>query len=493
MDTIKRKPIILAKKALNHYFGYSDFRKEQREIIEKLLSGKDIVAIMATGKGKSLCYQVPSLLFPGLTIVISPLISLMKDQVDKLLQKGISADFINSSLENKELEEKLDKLQRKEYKILYIAPERVNSSSFLEILSKTDVSLFAVDEAHCISQWGHNFRPSYLKIRELINLCRRPAVMALTATATPEVRKDIINNLNLENPEIKVFSFDRENFSYKVKKVRREREKEEILWDILCEEPGCGVIYGGTRKDVCLLAKKLKTWGINGEAYHGGMDTKKRDEIQDRFMNNKLEVVVATNAFGMGIDKPDIRFVVHYTLPGNMEAYYQEIGRAGRDGNYAKAILLFKPSDIYLRKFFIDLTYPSVEKIKKTALFIYKEGKNTVTIEPEKVAEKIFKRKSQAPLVESAIKILEKYDCLEVVKSKREKEGKVYVKIKGGTTKVDYNHINALKEKEKEKLEYMIGYSNTEECRRKFILSYFNEQNLKEKCSSCDNCNGRML
>ena len=338
------------EKYLNFYFGHSHFRGDQKEIIETIISGRDTLIIMPSGGGKSLCYQLPALILPGLALVISPLIALMKDQVDKLHRYGIKADFINSSLQKEEIQEKFEKIKRNEIKILYIAPERIQSRFFLDILRKIKVSLIAVDEAHCISQWGYNFRPDYMKLKELIYFSKKPPVIALTATATLEVRKDIINKLGLKKPLIKISGFDRENFIYEIKKVKSNREKDEILWDFLCEDPGCGIIYTGTRKGTEILAEKLKSWGIKAEHYHGGMDKHKREDIQNKFMQNHMDLIVSTSAFGMGVDKPDIPFIIHYTLPGSLEEYYQETGRAGRDNKGARAILLFRPADIDLRK-----------------------------------------------------------------------------------------------------------------------------------------------
>jgi len=484
-----------AKETLKLYFGYSDFRKEQEEIIKEVLLRRDMVVIMATGKGKSICYQLPALLFPGVTIVISPLIALMKDQVDKIVSRGIGATFINSSLEKEEIKERLEKLKKGKYKLLYIAPERIRSKTFLEILSGIKVSLFAIDEAHCISEWGHSFRPDYLEIKSLIRHSGNPQVMALTATATPAVRRDIIKNLELKKPVIKIFDSDRENFTYRVKKIRRTSEKDEFLWDFLCEEPGRGLIYCGTRNEVENLSKKLETWGIKAEGYHGGLSDKERERIQEEFMDNKFEVVVATNAFGMGVDKGDIRFVIHYTIPPSIESYYQEAGRGGRDGKSAQSIILFKPSDIYFRKNMININYPEGEKIKKIFSFLCSKGKEVVSIIPSETGKKLFPRDKNTSTVDSSLKILEQYGYIETKKAETSagNVNKIDVKIKEESWGLNFSYIEKLKEREEEKLEYIIRYCKTGDCRRNFILSYFGEKRKETGCNSCDDCRRNVI
>ncbi len=479
-----------AAKYLKSYFGHSDFREEQYRVIKEVLKGRNMLVIMSTGKGKSLCYQLPSLMFPGTTVVISPLIALMKDQVDKMVSRGINAAFINSSLSKEEIKNIMEKLKNHKYKLLYIAPERLYSKDFLNTLSSVKVSLFVIDEAHCISEWGYNFRPSYLKLYELIKICREPRVMSLTATATPEVRKDIISKLHLKNPVVKIFGFDRKNLFYEVRKVRRTGEKDLFLWDFLCEEPGRGLIYCSTRNEVESLSKKLDTWGIKAEGYHGGLNDKERERIQEEFMENRFEVVVATNAFGMGIDKEDIRFVIHYTIPPSIEAYYQEAGRGGRDGKSAQSIILFKPSDIYLRKNMININYPESEKIKTIYSFLSSKKKEVVSIIPSETGKKLFSRDKDVSAVEGSLKVLEQYGYIETKKNESHdgKVNKIEIKIKEEKCNPDFRYMEKLKDREEEKLEYIIRYCKTGECRRNFILSYFGEKRREQCCNYCDNC-----
>lgn len=344
-----------AEEILKKYYGYSSFREGQSRIITNILKGGDTFTIMPTGAGKSLCFQIPALLFPGVTIVISPLISLMKDQIDSLNSLGISATFINSSLTSRETEDRIQKAKTGAYKLLYIAPERLEVESFISLVESLEISLIAIDEAHCVSQWGHDFRPSYRRISPFIQgLTKRPIVAAFTATATPEVKEDIIKLLALKDPGLVITGFNRENLSFSV--VRGENKRDFVL-KYLASNPGhSGIIYAATRKEVdqlyTLLSKKNSAVG----KYHAGMSDNERARNQEAFLYDDLKIMVATNAFGMGIDKSNVRFVIHYNLPKNMEAYYQEAGRAGRDGEPSECILLFSPQDIFIQKYLIEET-----------------------------------------------------------------------------------------------------------------------------------------
>ncbi|WP_338586674.1 DNA helicase RecQ [Clostridium baratii] len=343
-----------ALNVLKSYFGYSSFRKGQEEIINEIINKKDVVAIMPTGGGKSICYQVPALILDGITIVISPLISLMKDQVDGLNSMGINSAYINSSLSNLEINDILLKVKNEDIKILYIAPERLESMEFLNTISNAKVAQIAVDEAHCVSQWGHDFRSSYRRISKFINILReRPIVSAFTATATKEVREDIVKLLDLNNPKVFISGFDRENLKIIIEKGINK--KAYILNYINANLDASGIIYCATRKEVDSLYELLDERGLSVTRYHAGLSDDERKVNQEDFVYDRKSIIIATNAFGMGIDKPNIRYVIHYNMPKNIEGYYQEIGRAGRDSEKSECILLFSPGDVQKQKYIIDM------------------------------------------------------------------------------------------------------------------------------------------
>ncbi|MCZ2045892.1 DNA helicase RecQ [Enterococcus faecium] len=365
---------------LKQYFGYDEFRPGQKEIIQKVIDQENVLGIMPPGSGKSICYQLPALLLDGLTVVVSPLISLMKDQVDAANQLGIPATFINSSLDGYETARRFQEIDRQQYRLLYIAPERFIMPDFIQAMKRWNVRMIAIDEAHCISQWGHDFRPSYLQMaNQLDQLPNRPVIVALTATATVQVAADIKRLLKIpENNHIQT-GFERENLRFQVIK---DQKKEQYLIEYLkINKNQSGIIYAATRKEVDRLYHLLKKFDFSVGRYHGGLNENERTEMQEAFLYDRLQLIVATNAFGMGINKSNVRFVIHYQIPGSLEAYYQEAGRAGRDGLSSEAILLFSPQDIQVQKFFIQQSQreegqkqKEYEKLKAMTEYVYIES-----------------------------------------------------------------------------------------------------------------------
>lgn len=347
-----------ARRLLKKYYGYSEFRTGQQELIAALLSGRDVLGIMPTGAGKSVCYQLPALMSEGVAIVISPLISLMKDQVGALIGAGIPAAYINSSLSSTESRGIYKNALFGRYKLIYVAPERLENAEFLELAGKIRISLIAVDEAHCVSQWGQDFRPSYLRIRSFIeNLPVRPPIGAFTATATGEVKKDIISLLRLKNPFTITTGFDRPNLYFEV--IHSEKKEDDLITLVLERSERCGIVYCATRKKVESVCSLLNAAGISATRYHAGLDEKERRENQEAFIMDRCRVMVATNAFGMGIDKSNVSYVIHYNMPKSLENYYQEAGRAGRDGSQADCIMLYSPRDTVLNRWMINVSEPN--------------------------------------------------------------------------------------------------------------------------------------
>lgn len=343
---------------LKKYFGYDAFRPAQLPVVRSLLAGRDTVAIMPTGAGKSICFQVPALLFPGVTLVISPLISLMKDQVDALRDAGVRATYINSSLSSAAARERYAGIAAGAYDLIYVAPERLDADGFRSLVSGLAISMVAVDEAHCLSEWGHDFRPSYQAIAPFIAaLPRRPLVAAFTATATPEVREDIVRLLALAEPDVHVTGFDRPNLYFEVRRGVKKRDFAARY--VLAHKGEAGIIYAATRKEVDKLYEHLTKKHIAAGRYHAGLSDEERTRVQDDFLYDNLAVIVATNAFGMGIDKSNVSFVIHYNMPKNLESYYQEAGRAGRDGSPAECILLYSPQDVRTNRYLIENSDPN--------------------------------------------------------------------------------------------------------------------------------------
>ena len=412
------------KDLLKIHYGYSEFRFGQEKAIKNVLEQKSTVVIMPTGGGKSLIYQLPSLILDGITIVISPLIALMKDQVDSLEQIGIPATFINSSLSQIETQSRINDIKNNVYKLIYIAPERFYSQEFMNLLSNVKVSLFAIDEAHCISEWGHDFRPSYMRMKEVIKLVGNPTVLAVTATATPEVREDIIKQLNLSNPEVIVTGFNRPNLKFGVIRASDSQKYSQIS-NLVQQINGSGIIYAGTRKKVEEMLSYLTSSGVSAVAYHAGMDSNNRKSIQNEFMKGAVRVIIATNAFGLGIDKSDIRFVIHFDMPGTIEAYYQEAGRAGRDGQESHCFMFYSPADRYLREFFISGDNPPPNVITEIYAGLLYNDSDTILATYATLAESVSEKVPDMA-IGTALKILEREGY---ITRSHEKTGQAFIQF----------------------------------------------------------------
>jgi ATP-dependent DNA helicase RecQ len=400
-------PLTRARDALARYFGYPDFRPPQLPAVTAVLRGGDVLIVLPTGGGKSLCYQVPALVRRGLTVVVSPLISLMTDQVDALVRRGIGAAFLNSTLSLRETADRLAQAREGALTLLYLAPEKLGSPRMLDALRRMGVSLLAVDEAHCISEWGHDFRPAYRRLGTIRTSLGDPQTVALTATATPRVRRDIAAQLALRDPTVVIGGFDRTNLSYHVAHAAtlREKHREAISW--LRAADGAAVVYASTRTAVEQVTAVLVRARVRAVAYHGGLPASVRQRAQDAFMDNRARVIVATSAFGMGIDKPDVRLVVHHAMPGSLEAYYQEAGRAGRDGHPSRCVLLHTASDRRTHDHFLQLAHPERAVVEQTwtALRTYADGTGWVPLTPAAFIGRLPRTSQRAPIA-AAIRVL---------------------------------------------------------------------------------------
>lgn len=478
-----------AREALRKHFGFRAFLDGQEAVISAVLSGQDVMIIMPTGGGKSLCYQLPAMVMDGVTIVVSPLIALMKDQVDALQNRGIPATVINSTLTLDEQKERIAALRRGEYKLVYVAPERFRSGLFVSALRQVNIALFAVDEAHCLSQWGHDFRPDYLRLGKAVEELGCPQMLALTATATPEVRTDIQNTLQLRDPFVSVRGFSRPNLSLTITHTEKARDKYERLKAIV-KQWQTGIIYCATRKKVEEVAGLLSEWSIKAIAYHGGMDEKERARAQNRFMEKKVGVAVATNAFGMGIDRSDVRFVIHFELPGSIEAYYQEAGRAGRDGEPSHCELFFNYADTRTQEFFIDGSNPTFETIRDVyqSLLSWADNANEVQASIEDIADRVGVKNSMS--VGSAMSLLgrqgyiERYD----IPGKRIRGTRLLrPDVLARNLDLDRKAIVEKDKRDRSKLKAMVEMCYADKCRQVNILQYFGEPDAAP-CGNCDAC-----
>ena len=478
--------------ALKEHFGFSKFLEGQEEVIAEIVSGRDGLVVMPTGGGKSLCFQIPALCFPGVTLVISPLIALMKDQVDALVARGIGATLINSTLSWPEQKERLDGMRAGAYKLVYVAPERFRAESFLRALEGVEISLFAIDEAHCLSQWGHDFRPDYLRLGKALEKIGRPQCVALTATATPVVREDIRSVLALRDPFERVSGFSRPNLGLAITAVDNAAQKDERIKSIISAHK-TGIIYCATRKKVDLVSETLASWGLKCVSYHGGMSDSERVQAQEIFISKKVGIAVATNAFGMGIDRGDVRFVIHYEVPGSVEAYYQEAGRAGRDGEAAVCDLLFNYADTRTQEFFIDGANPSAATVREIYSYLLSEMDMNYEVHRtlEDIAEGSAVRNSMS--VGSALGILARGKFVErfEIKGKRVRGTRMLKPdVFARNLELDEVAMEAKDARDREKLRSMVEMCFARTCRQQWILRYFGEE-AEAHCGNCDVCRER--
>lgn len=474
----------LLENKLFEYFGYEQFRGKQKDAVISILQNEHVLVIMPTGSGKSIIYQLPALLLPDLTLVISPLIALMKDQVDALRKKNIDATFVNSSLNKNEREKRYKAVSEGKYKILYVTPERFRKKEFIEIIANRSVSLLAVDEAHCISEWGHDFRPDYTRLKEIRTVLKNPVTVALTATATPDVQKDIIYQLGLNDNEVHQIheGIDRPNLFLQVESLWGEDKKLQTILNLLEQYKGSGIIYFVLIKDLSSMSELLLRKGIKHLVYHGDLDAFRRKSRQNQFMNNDNQLVLATNAFGMGIDKENIRFVIHAQIPGSLEAYYQEIGRAGRDGKDSICTLLYDEQDLNIQLEFMKWNNPNAEFYHRAYQLLQSDIERVNGEGMDYFKEQLTYKNRRDYRAETVLGILDRWGVIEG--DIEHKNLRIVSELPSELSDQDYLDIKL--KNEQQKLYKMMMYAKLDACRKSFIHDYFGLKH-RDKCMACDN------